>query len=128
MEERGGRAGGPLSRCAAVLTRSLLVVSAGGSATASYTVRAIFDNAANIIPGEDVKIDGVKVGIVGSVTPTPHAKAAVVLHIDNPGFQDFRADASCTIEPAGADRREVRRLPAHAAARRRHAAAAAAAR
>ena len=46
-----------------------------------------------------MKIDGVKVGTVGSVTPTPQAQAAVVLKIENPGFQDFRADASCTIEP-----------------------------
>jgi phospholipid/cholesterol/gamma-HCH transport system substrate-binding protein len=76
----------------------LLAISAGGS-TGSYTVRAIFDDAANIIPGENVKIDGVKVGTVGSVTPTPKAKAAVLLRIDNPGFKDFRSDASCTIRP-----------------------------
>jgi phospholipid/cholesterol/gamma-HCH transport system substrate-binding protein len=76
----------------------LLATSAGGSG-GGYTVRAIFDDAANIIPGEDVKIDGVKVGTVGPVTPTPRQKAAVVLNIENPGFQDFRADASCTIEP-----------------------------
>jgi ABC-type transporter Mla subunit MlaD len=36
---------------------------------------------------------------VGSVTPTPQAKAAVVLSITNTGFQDFRIDASCTIRP-----------------------------
>ncbi len=76
----------------------LLATSAGGSG-GSYTVRAIFDDAANIISGETVKIDGVKVGTVGSVTATPGAKAAVELNIENPGFQDFRADASCTIEP-----------------------------
>jgi ABC-type transporter Mla subunit MlaD len=76
----------------------LLSLSAGGS-TGSYTVRAIFDSAANIIPGENVKIDGVKVGTVGDVTPTPAAKAAVILNIDNPGFKDFRSDASCTIRP-----------------------------
>jgi ABC-type transporter Mla subunit MlaD len=73
-------------------------MSAGGS-SGGYTVRAIFDDAANVISGEDVKIDGVKVGTVGSVTPTPQAKAAVILNIDNPGFQDFRADASCTVRP-----------------------------
>jgi phospholipid/cholesterol/gamma-HCH transport system substrate-binding protein len=76
----------------------LLAISAGGS-SGSYTVRAMFDDAGNIIPGENVKIDGVKVGTVGSVTPTPQAKAAVVLNIDNPGFKDFRADASCTVRP-----------------------------
>jgi phospholipid/cholesterol/gamma-HCH transport system substrate-binding protein len=80
------------------LVAVLLATSAGGS-NGSYEVRAIFDDAANIIPGENVKIGGVKVGTVGSVTPTPQAKAAVVLNISNEGFKDFRADASCTIRP-----------------------------
>jgi ABC-type transporter Mla subunit MlaD len=83
---------------AVVVAVVLLATSAGGSG-GGYTVRAIFDDAGNIISGENVKIDGVKVGTVGSVTPTPQAKAAVVLNIDNPGFQDFRADASCTVRP-----------------------------
>jgi ABC-type transporter Mla subunit MlaD len=76
----------------------LLALSAGGS-NGGYSVRAIFDDAGNAIPGEDVKIGGVKVGNVSSVTPTPQAKAAVVLKIENTGFQDFRQDASCTIRP-----------------------------
>jgi len=83
---------------AALVAVSLLAGGCGGSG-GGYTVRAIFDDAANIIPGENVKIEGVKVGTVGPVTPTPQQKAAVVLNIDTPGFQDFRADASCTIEP-----------------------------
>jgi phospholipid/cholesterol/gamma-HCH transport system substrate-binding protein len=83
---------------AALVVIALLATAAGGSG-GSYTVRAIFDDAANIIPGEDIKVDGVKVGTVGSVTPTPQAKAAVLLKIDSSGFQDFRADASCTIRP-----------------------------
>jgi ABC-type transporter Mla subunit MlaD len=82
----------------AALVAVALLSGCGGSG-GNYTVRAIFDDAANIIPGEDVKIEGVKVGVVGPVTPTPTAKAAVVLYIENSGFQDFRADASCTIEP-----------------------------
>jgi phospholipid/cholesterol/gamma-HCH transport system substrate-binding protein len=83
---------------AALVAVVLLATSAGGSG-GSYTVRAIFDDAGNAIPGENVKIDGVTVGSVGSVTPTPQAQAAVVLKIENPGFQSFRSDASCTIEP-----------------------------
>ena len=82
----------------AAIVSVLLATSAGGS-NGSYRVRAIFDDAANIIPGENVKIGGVKVGTVGSVTPTPQAKAAVVLNISSAGFKDFRADASCTIRP-----------------------------
>jgi phospholipid/cholesterol/gamma-HCH transport system substrate-binding protein len=83
---------------AALAILVLLAVSAGGS-NGGYTVRAIFDDAGNVISGEDVKIDGVKVGTVGPVTPTPQAKAAVVLNIENPGFQSFRADAKCTVRP-----------------------------
>jgi phospholipid/cholesterol/gamma-HCH transport system substrate-binding protein len=83
---------------AALVVVVLLATSAGGSG-GGYTVRALFDDAGNLTVGEDVKIDGVKVGTVGSVTPTPQAKAAVVLNISNPGFQDFREDASCTIRP-----------------------------
>src|SRR5271165_1058512 len=76
----------------------LLALSAGGT-NGEYNVRAIFDDAGNIIPGEVAKIDGVNVGTVTSVTPTPQAKAAVVLNITNPGFKDFRADATCTVRP-----------------------------
>ena len=83
---------------AALLVIVLLATSAGGS-NGSYTVRAIFDDAANLIPGENVKIAGVKVGTVAAVEPTPAAKAAVVMDIETPGFQDFRVDASCTIRP-----------------------------
>src|SRR4030081_1810446 len=106
------RIAGPLGVIALVAV-VLLAVSAGGS-NGSYTVRAIFDDAANIIPGENVKIDGVKVGTVGSVTPTPQAKAAVVLNITNPGFKDFRSDASCSIRPqALIGERYLEYLPSH---------------
>ena len=65
----------------------------------TYRVRAIFDNAGFIIPGEDVKVAGVKVGTVDDVAVTPEFKAAVVLRIDDPGYQDFRADAHCMVRP-----------------------------
>ena len=62
-------------------------------------MRAIFNNAFSVIPGEDVKIAGVKVGKIESLDVTPDNKAAVVLRIDRAGFQDFRRDATCTIRP-----------------------------
>jgi len=95
---RGAARAAAAAGVAALLVALLLAIGAGGS-SGTYTVRAIFDEAANIIPGENVKIDGVKVGTVGSVTPTPQAKAAVVLNITKAGFKDFRTDASCTIRP-----------------------------
>jgi phospholipid/cholesterol/gamma-HCH transport system substrate-binding protein len=83
---------------AVVLVAILLATAAGGS-NGSYTVRAIFDDANNVTEGEEVKADGAKIGSIGEVTPTPQGKAAVQLHIENPGFQNFRSDAECTILP-----------------------------
>ncbi len=95
-----GRAAGAIGvLCAAAAIAVVLLTTSAGGSGGGYTVRAIFDDAANVIPGEEVKIDGVKVGTVGAVAPTPQQKAAVVLKIENPGFQNFRADASCTIRP-----------------------------
>jgi phospholipid/cholesterol/gamma-HCH transport system substrate-binding protein len=96
---RRGVAGIAGALCVAALVAVVLLATSAGGSNGSYTIRAIFDDAGNVISGENVKIDGVKVGTVGSVTPTPKAQAAVVLNIENPGFQNFRSDASCTIEP-----------------------------
>jgi phospholipid/cholesterol/gamma-HCH transport system substrate-binding protein len=78
----------------------------------SYLVRAAFDSGGYVVTGEDVRINGATVGSVQEVTvampgervseheghlvPAP-GKAIVVLKIDDPGFQDFRQDASCQI-------------------------------
>jgi phospholipid/cholesterol/gamma-HCH transport system substrate-binding protein len=96
--KRGKAAIAALGCVLALLAVVLLATSAGGS-SGGYTVRAIFDDAGNLTVGENVKIDGVDVGKVESVTATPQAKAAVVLSIENPGFQDWRTDATCTIRP-----------------------------
>ena len=48
-----------------------------------YKVRAIFDNAGFVIPGEDVKVAGVKVGKIDSLDVTEDFKAVVVLEIDD---------------------------------------------
>jgi phospholipid/cholesterol/gamma-HCH transport system substrate-binding protein len=64
-----------------------------------YKVRAIFDNAGFIIPGEDVKVAGVKVGTIAEVDVTDDFKAAIVLDITDPGYQDFRRDAECIVRP-----------------------------
>src|ERR671929_2175381 len=77
---------------------AIVALGAGGDG-GGYKVRAIFDNAGFVIPGEDVKVAGVRVGAVDSLDVTKDNKAAVVLNITQPGFQDFRQDASCRIRP-----------------------------
>ena len=66
-----------------------------------YYVRAIFDNAANLVDGEDVKIAGVPVGVVSGLEVTDNKKAAVTLRIDNEDFIPWKSDAKCVIRPQG---------------------------
>lgn len=77
----------------------IIVVLAGSSSgnSGSYRVRAIFDSASFVVPGEDVKVAGVKVGTIESLDVTQDNKAVIVLRIDDPAFQDFKQDAFCTI-------------------------------
>ena len=80
----------------------------------AYVVRAIFDNGAFMVDGEQVRVAGANVGVIESVGVTlpgeidsyedgrPQAvegKAVIVMKITDPGFQDFRSDASCHIRP-----------------------------
>jgi ABC-type transporter Mla subunit MlaD len=91
-----------LSVAAVLLVAGALVALVGGAAGSSgggYQVRAIFDDASSVIPGEQVRIAGVTVGSVKSLDVTPDEKAAIVLSITTPGFEDFRADATCSIRP-----------------------------
>jgi ABC-type transporter Mla subunit MlaD len=90
-----------LAALAAVLAAAaaFAFASAGAGGEAPYLVRAIFDNAGFLVPGEDVKVAGVKVGRVDSLDVTPDFKAAVVLRIDDPAYRDFRRDATCIIRP-----------------------------
>jgi phospholipid/cholesterol/gamma-HCH transport system substrate-binding protein len=83
----------------AALAAVVIVVLVSEDEGNSYRVRAIFENAGFVIPGEDVKVAGVKVGRIDSLDVTEDKKAAVVLDITDPGYQDFRKDAECTVRP-----------------------------
>ena len=102
--------------------------SAPASDGGAYKVRAIFDNAGFVIPGEDVKVAGVKVGTIDSLDVTTDFKAAVVLDDHDPGYQDFRADAECIVRPQSLIGEQLRRVRADAARAVGERAAAAAAR
>lgn len=97
---------------AAVVAVVLLVSREDGDD--AYIVRAIFDNGAFMVEGEQVRVAGANVGTIDSVDVTqtgeidsyengrPQSiggKAVIVMNITDPGFQDFRSDASCHIRP-----------------------------
>ena len=82
-----------------VVVVAVAVVLATRDDSEPYKVRAIFDNAGFVIPGEDVKVAGVKVGKIDSLDVTDDFKAVVVLDIQEEAYQDFRRDAECMIRP-----------------------------
>jgi phospholipid/cholesterol/gamma-HCH transport system substrate-binding protein len=92
----------------------VLLVGGGGESGSGYRVRAIFDNGGFMVTGEQVRVAGANVGEIEEVNVTmPNdtvaykggkavkkgGKAVIVMNITDPGFQDFRADASCQIRP-----------------------------
>ncbi|MBK5218658.1 MAG: MCE family protein [Thermoleophilia bacterium] len=91
----------------------VLLVSGGGSNN-GYVVRAIFDNGAFMVNGEQVRVAGANVGEIKAVDVTMPGdvvayrdgepvsvpgKAIIEMEITDPGFQDFRQDATCQIRP-----------------------------
>ena len=65
-----------------------------------YQVRAIFDNAGFVIPGEDVKIAGVKVGKIDRARRHRRLQGrGRARDRRSPGYQDFRSDAELLVRP-----------------------------
>jgi phospholipid/cholesterol/gamma-HCH transport system substrate-binding protein len=104
----------PAAAVVAAVVVVVLLVSGGGGGGGGYRVRAIFDNGAFMVPGEQVRVAGANVGTIESVSvsmpgeavayrgdePVDKAgKAILVMDITDPGFQDFRQDATCLIRP-----------------------------
>lgn len=98
---------------AAAVVAIVLITSGGGSGN-DYVVRAIFDSGGFMVKGEQVRVAGANVGEIESVGVTlpgeygsykdgepevVEGKAVIVMKITDPGFQDFRSDASCLIRP-----------------------------
>jgi ABC-type transporter Mla subunit MlaD len=95
---------------ALVVVITLAAASSGPSSGAApaYKVRAIFDDAAFAVAGEDVRVAGAPVGSINSLnvctkTPCPASsplnKAAVTIQINNVSFTPFFANAHCAIRP-----------------------------
>lgn len=97
---------------AAIVVVVLLV--SGGGESGGYRVRAIFDNGSFMVSGEQVRVAGANVGEIEEVAVTmpgetvaykagkaveKPGKAIIVMNITDPGFQDFRQDATCLIRP-----------------------------
>ncbi len=98
----------------AAVIAAVVLLSSGSDEDDSYVVRAIFDSGGFMVKGEQVRVAGANVGEIQSVDVTRpgeiasyedgkaeaiSGKAVIVMKITDPGFQDFRSDASCLIRP-----------------------------
>jgi ABC-type transporter Mla subunit MlaD len=92
----------------------VVLLASGGGSDDGYRVRAVFDNGGFMVKGEEVRVAGANVGEIESVDVSMPddkvayengkavarpGKAIIVMNIKDPGFQDFREDASCQIRP-----------------------------
>src|SRR4051794_23317139 len=77
---------------------AVMMAASPGGGGKTYRVDALFDNAGFLIPGQDVKVAGAKVGKVTGVHVTRERKARVEMEIEA-GFAPFRSDADCIIRP-----------------------------
>jgi phospholipid/cholesterol/gamma-HCH transport system substrate-binding protein len=87
---------------ATVIAAIVAVVIVSGFSNASsdpYLVRAIFDDAAFAVQGEDVRIAGANVGSIQSLGVTANKQAAVTVQISDSRFAPFYANATCAIRP-----------------------------
>jgi ABC-type transporter Mla subunit MlaD len=93
---------------------AVVLLVSGDDEDSGYRVRAVFDNGAFMVNGEQVRVAGANVGVIESVDVSMPGetvayrngkpvsmpgKAIIVMEITDPGFQDFRSDASCQIRP-----------------------------
>ncbi len=97
-----------------VVVVAVALLASGGRNDDGYTIRAIFDSGGFLVKGEEVRVAGANVGEIAEVDvtlpgeiasyedgrfrPAP-GKAVIVMKIIDPGFRDFRRDASCLIRP-----------------------------
>jgi ABC-type transporter Mla subunit MlaD len=67
------------------------------------TVKIVFDNAFGLVEGGDFRVGGVKAGSTTKLDVIEQEgeryKAVVTAEITEPGFDDFRQDATCDIKP-----------------------------
>jgi phospholipid/cholesterol/gamma-HCH transport system substrate-binding protein len=81
---------------AAVAVASLLL--GGGS---SYQVKAIFQNASQIVTGDQVQVAGNAVGSVSNIQLTPNGQAELTLSINNSLFEPLHVGTHATIRDPG---------------------------
>ena len=75
---------------------AIVVTTAG--ADGSHTYQAELFNAFGLVKGSELRVAGVKAGTITDLDVSPQKTAIVSFTVD-PGFPEFKSDASCSSEP-----------------------------
>jgi len=91
-------AGVVLAACALAF---VLAGASGGGGGKGMRFKIEFDNAFGLVEGGDLKVAGVRAGKTTTfdITGGPRPKAIANAEITEPGMEDLRKDASCSIKP-----------------------------
>src|SRR4051812_29994198 len=81
----------------AVVVVALLMFAGGGS----YTVHATFENASQLVTGDQVKVGGVSVGSVDKLELDAHARARVTLTIDDEDLAPLHEGSRAEVRSVG---------------------------
>ncbi|MDP9384446.1 MAG: MlaD family protein, partial [Actinomycetota bacterium] len=83
----------------ALVGAAALAASGAGEATGK-TYKVVFDNAFGLTEGVDLRVGGVRAGLVKTLdVERKTGRALVTVLVDQPGIGDFRSDAFCAIRP-----------------------------
>ena len=75
----------------------VVILLSGGS---SYQVKAIFTNASQLVPGDQVQVAGNPVGSVSKITLTPSGQAELTLTINSSTYQPLHQGTDATVRLA----------------------------
>jgi len=71
-----------------------IILLSGGS---SYQVKAIFTNASQLVPGDEVQVAGNAIGSVSKIALTPSGQAELTLEIKNSTYQPLHQGTAATV-------------------------------
>ena len=91
-----GRGAAVAALVIAIVAIAIILLSSGSS----YQVRAIFQNASQIVSGDQVDVAGTPIGTVSQIALTPNGEAALTLNIDNSQFTPLHQGTTAIIRQA----------------------------
>jgi len=83
-----------LAAVAIAVVAVVVILLSGGS---SYQVKAVFTNASQLVPGDQVQVSGNPVGTISKITLTPSGQAELTLTIDNSTYQPLHQGTQATV-------------------------------